>query len=102
MLEPLSRDHVAQLGAVEAFFNGYQEGYLYFKVHHHRTPFTTTQLVGLLKTRMQQKPPSNDFQAGFLTGWYAAFFERAAKVSQKMHPLLHPYYLAPSEGSQSV
>jgi len=59
----------------EAFFDGYQEGYLFFKAHHHNQILAEGDLHAILARSYFKGDTTTRFNDGFITGWYAALFE---------------------------
>jgi hypothetical protein len=60
--------------ADDEFFNGYQAGYLLYRITPQVGPLTDTGIYNFLCKHLSAVTTTDRFRAGVLSGWYAALY----------------------------
>lgn len=66
----------------DEFGNGFQTGYLRFKMDFLGTPLADTSMYDFLCRNTQDVHNMPNYNAGYVTGWYAALLEKSKHAPQ--------------------
>lgn len=66
----------------DEFGNGFQTGYLRFKMDFLGTPLTDAGIYDFLCRNMQDVRNMPSYNTGYVTGWYGALFEKSKQAPQ--------------------